>query len=140
MLILFSIFKMTCSLGQSTPSASLLTIQTTEEHLVHHLGVLPSRGTQQGREFGREELHEAQQRRNNPKHRPRRGLESSLAEKEESVLVGKKSAMSQQCAFATKVANCILGCVRRVATSCHRSPLLLTGEAPHPECGALANQ
>lgn len=43
-----------------------------------------------------EDLHETQQGRNNPTHWPTFGLESSLAEKEGSVLVGTKSAMSQQ--------------------------------------------
>ena len=40
-----------------------------------------------------------------------------MAEKDLGVVVGKKLIMNQQCSFAAKAVNCILGCVRRRVAS-----------------------
>ncbi|GAB0208382.1 hypothetical protein GRJ2_003303900 [Grus japonensis] len=71
--------------------------------------------------------------RNNPRHKYMpwaTQLESSSAEKNLGVLVDTKLNMSQQCALAAKVANGILGCIRRSVASRSREVIL-------PLCSAL---
>uniref|UniRef100_A0A803XQL1 Reverse transcriptase domain-containing protein n=1 Tax=Meleagris gallopavo TaxID=9103 RepID=A0A803XQL1_MELGA len=73
----------------------------------------------------------------NPKYLYKLGedfLESSPAEKDLVVLVDKKLDMSQQCTFAARKANSILGCIKKGVASREREvivPLLSTLVRPH---------
>ncbi|GAB0204065.1 mitochondrial enolase superfamily member 1 [Grus japonensis] len=65
--------------------------------------------------------------RNNPRHQYTLGatqLESSLAEKDLGFLVDTRLNMSQRCALAGKVANSILGFIRRSVASRSREVIL----------------
>lgn len=64
---------------------------------------------------------------NNPMHYYILGaaqLESSTAEKNLKVLVDTKLSISQQCTFATKKADGILGCIRSSIASRSRERIL----------------
>ena len=64
-------------------------------------------------------------------------LESSFAEKDLEVLVDTKLNMSQRCVLAVKMANSILGCVRRGVASRSREVTFLLCSVlvrPHLEC------
>ncbi|PKU46623.1 hypothetical protein llap_3067 [Limosa lapponica baueri] len=63
-------------------------------------------------------------------------MESSLSEKDLGVLVDTKSNMSQQCAFAAKMVNGILGCIMQSTASRSREvifPLFSALMRPHLE-------
>jgi len=65
--------------------------------------------------------------RNNPMHQYRLGaylLKRSSVERDLGVLVDDKLTMSQQCALAAKMANVLLGCIRRSVASRSREVLL----------------
>jgi len=71
--------------------------------------------------------------RNNPMHQYRLGadlLGSSSVERDLGVLVEDRLTVSQQCALAAKMANGILGCIKRSVASRLREVLL-------PLCSAL---
>ncbi|XP_064919898.1 CLOCK-interacting pacemaker isoform X2 [Columba livia] len=68
-----------------------------------------------------------QQKRNNPRHQYRLGvdlLESSMAEKDLEVVVDSRLTMSQQCCLVAKKANGILGCTGKSVTSRSKEVLL----------------
>ncbi|XP_029876354.1 uncharacterized protein LOC115343912 [Aquila chrysaetos chrysaetos] len=79
-------------------------------------------------------------RRKNPMHQYMLGatqLESIFVEKDLGVLVDTKSNMSQQCALMAKVANGVLGCIRRSMASRSSEVILTLCSAllrPHLEC------
>ncbi|GAB0180315.1 hypothetical protein GRJ2_000496800 [Grus japonensis] len=67
------------------------------------------------------------QGKNNPRHQYRLGvdlLRSSAVEKVLGVLVDNKLSMSQQCALVAKVANGILGCIKKSVASRSREVIL----------------
>lgn len=65
--------------------------------------------------------------RKKPRDQKRPGtnlLESNFVEKDPALLVDTKVTTSQQCALAAKVANSILGCIRKSAVSSLREVIL----------------
>jgi len=86
-------------------------------------------------QFNKENCKVLQMKRDNPRHLYMLGaseLESSLAEKTLGILVDTKLNVSQQCALAAKVADDVLGCIRRsvaIRSGEVTLPLLSTGEA-----------
>ena len=75
----------------------------------------------------------------NPQHQYRledEGIDSSPAEKEVGILVGKKLDMSQEYVLAAQKANHILGCIKSSMASRAREGILPLCSAlvrPHPE-------
>lgn len=121
---------MTWTVGQSAPSASLQRIQNDLEGLMHHLVVVPFRGTSEAGKMGKRETWKTEFSkrkcqvlllvRSHPMHQcmvDTRCLESSFSERDLRVLVGDKLTMNQQCATVTKMAGSLLGCIRKTVSS-----------------------
>jgi len=58
------------------------------------------------------------------------GIESSLVEKDLGVLVDEKLDMSHQCVLTAQKANCMLGCIKRIAARRSKEVILRPGETP----------